>query len=321
LERHVTSSDVLAAVRSPTAAAATAALMSRHTRAVGWEASTASDRDVTSAAGGDGAPVRSAYDGTMVAASGSPVRGSSSTPDGAAAASMNAAGVEGIAVHGVPRTPVAVNGAPSALAYAGGSAAGASAGALASPAGLPPLHAATPGRRATVDSSSVASDGPLRPRTSAVPRKGERRRSGGGGGGGSDAAARNRTVVVVDTAVGDFAHFTPVTFSSAHDPKLNLLVGRLAPEAVIDTKAEEEEMAQAKEMVRAVTSQLRASGMIVPPAGLADGGAAGGGSGGGGGSSGGGGGSSGGGGGGSAPRPRPAATAGGAAAAAARPSP
>jgi hypothetical protein len=50
----------------------------------------------------------------------------------------------------------------------------------------------------------------------------------------SSGFALHGSLVVVDASVADFRHFTPLSFSTLHKPRLQLLLGRLEPEEAID---------------------------------------------------------------------------------------
>jgi hypothetical protein len=60
------------------------------------------------------------------------------------------------------------------------------------------------------------------------------RSSGSTGGTGSHSL--RGSLVIVDAAVADFRHFTPVSFSTLHKPRLQLLFGRLEPEEAVEVE-------------------------------------------------------------------------------------
>jgi hypothetical protein len=76
------------------------------------------------------------------------------------------------------------------------------------------------------------------------------------------------TIVIIDASHGDFRHFTPSSFASAHEPRLRLLQGRLRQEALVDcTSAGDGHGGHVREAVRIITAPLaRAAGS--PQAGL-----------------------------------------------------
>jgi hypothetical protein len=118
--------------------------------------------------------------------------------------------------------------------------------------------------------ASVASPGGTPGSSTGLPPSGATSRRRGSLDGSLTAKSRianssHGSIVVIDTSAGDFRHFTPMSFSSHHVPKLSLLRGRLEPECFIDIPTDEFDAVHAKEMVRSMTAGIRATTMIVPP--------------------------------------------------------